>query len=100
MVFDPEPNPKRPAGLKEPFEFFDEALSLRTGSGLDVEGVGLTTFEEEVTGMLVGFGGSAVPPPFQTLFTRFLAEDRKPNLEVAPLFSIRETRQNPFIDME
>ena len=88
VVLNPEPNPKRPVGLKEPFEFFDEAPPLTAGGGLDVEATGLTTFEE-ATGILVGFGGSAtlVPAPFQTLFTRFLAEDRNPNLEAVPLFS-------------
>lgn len=88
MVLDPEPNPKRLMGLKELFEFFDEVLSWGAGTGLDVEATGLTTFEEG-TGILVGFGGSAVlvPVPFQTFFTRFLAEDRNPNLEVVPLFS-------------
>jgi hypothetical protein len=87
VVFDPEPNPKRFVGLKEPFEFFDELFSLTTGGGLDEEAAGLTAFEEEATGILVGFGGSVVPAPFQTLFTRFLAEERNPNLEVVPLFS-------------
>ena len=90
VAFDPEPNPKRPVGLKEPFEFFEEALSLVTGAGLDVEVTGLTA-----TGIWVGFVGSAVPVPFQTLFTRFLAEERKPNLEVVPLFSKELVRTYP-----
>lgn len=86
VVFDPEPNPKRLVGLKEPPEFLDEALSLTTEGCLGVGTTGLTAFEE-ATGILVAFGGSAVPAPFQTLFTRFLAEERNPNLEVVPLFS-------------
>ena len=98
MVLDPEPNPKRLAGLKEPFEFLDEAFSLTTGGGFDAAAVGLTTFEEEATGILVGFGGSAVlvPVPFQTFFTKFLAEDRNPNLEVLPLFSEKFVRICPL----
>lgn len=79
-ALDPEPNPKRLMGLKEPFESFEEALSLIT------ETVLAEAFEE-TTGILVGFGGSAVPAPFQTLFTRFFAEDRNPNLDAVPLFS-------------
>ena len=97
-VLDPEPNPKRLMGLKEPFEFFDEALSLTAGSGLEAEIAGLTIFEEEATGMLVGFGGSAalVPAPFQTFFTRFLAEDKNPNLEAVPLFSRDGSLKSPI----
>lgn len=47
-VLDPEPNPKRLMGPKEPFELFDEVLSLTTGSdlddgeGTDLKGQGLT----------------------------------------------------------
>ena len=95
VVLDPEPNPKRPVGLKELFEFFDEALSLVIGGGLDVEATGLTAFEEEGTGMLVGFDDSValVPAPFQTFFTRFLADDRNPNLEVVPLFSNKNSSE-------
>lgn len=87
VALEPEPNPKRlVVGLKELFEPFEEVLSLGTVVGFVVEAAGLTAVFEEATGILVGFGGSAVPVPFQTFFTRFLAEDRNPNLEVVPLF--------------
>ena len=85
MVFDPEPNPRRFVGFKEPFEFFDEVLSLTAGGSLDEGATGLMAFEEEATGMSVCSNGSVVPTPFQTLFTRFSAEERNPNLEVVPL---------------
>lgn len=98
VALDPEPNPNRLAGLKEPLEPFEEVLSLATAGGLVVEVTVLTAAFEEATGMLVGFGGSVVPVPFQTLLTRFLADDRNPNLEVVPLFSGR--RQGLSIDNE
>jgi len=94
VVLDPEQNPKRLMGLKEPFEFFDEVLSWTAGGGLDVEATGLTALEE-ATGILVGFGAVLAPVPFQTFFTRFLAEDRNPNLEVVPLFSEKLVRTCP-----
>ena len=84
---EPEPNPKRLVGLKELLEPFEEVLSLTAVGCFVVQVAGLTATFEEATGMLVGFGGSAVPAPFQTFFTRFFAEDKKPNLEVVPLFS-------------
>lgn len=91
MALDPEPNPKRPVGLKEPFESFEEALPWAGGGGFVAETAGLATVLEGATGILLGFGGSAAPAPFQTLFTRFLAEDKNPNLEVVP-FSERRIR--------
>jgi len=92
VVLDAGPVPKRLAGLKEPFELFDEVLPLVTGGGFGAEATVLTSFQEEETGALVGLCGSTVPAPLQTCFMSFLAEDRNPNLEVVALFSKRLVR--------
>lgn len=55
VALDPEPNPKRLVGLKEPFESFEEVLSLVTGGGL-VAVMGFVAALEEI-GMLVTFCG-------------------------------------------